>query len=121
QETPLIRRRLTPLAIAAAALALAAPAAGKDFAGTALNILPSGQYGTVPPPPGADRQAKMYDGLTPLFDHITLGDLTKYFKSEALGVTGPPPTHVEPTPRVGLKIVRDAFDVPHITGKARDD
>ena len=26
-----------------------------DFAGTALNIIPSGQYGSVPAPPGADK------------------------------------------------------------------
>jgi len=117
----LTRRRLTPVAVAAAALALAAPAAARDYAGTALNIIPSGQYGAVPAPAGADKQAKMYDGLTPLFDQVTLGDLTKYFKSEALGVTGPPPTHVEATPRAGLKIVRDAYNVPHITGKTRDD
>lgn len=39
-----------------------------DHAATALNILPSGQYGSIPPPPGADTQAQMYDSLTPLFD-----------------------------------------------------
>ena len=51
------RRRLTPVAVAAAALALAAPAAASDYAGTALNIIPSGQYGAVPAPAGADKQA----------------------------------------------------------------
>jgi acyl-homoserine lactone acylase PvdQ len=107
--------------MALAVLALAAStASARDFAGTALNIIPSGQYGSVPPPPGADRQAAMYDGLTPLFNHVTIGDLTKYFKSEALNVSGPAPRHVEPTPRAGLTIVRDSFNVPHITGKTRD-
>src|SRR4051812_21312207 len=62
----------------------------------------------------------MYDGLTPLFDHVTIGDLTKYFKSEALGVKGPAPTHVEPVPHKGVTIVRDGFDVPHITARTRD-
>lgn len=99
----------------------AAPAFARDYAGFARNVIPSGQYGSVPPPPGADRQAKMYDGLTPLFDRVTAPDLLKYFKSEALGVSGPPPRHVEPTPRAGLRIVRDGFNVPHITGKTRDD
>jgi acyl-homoserine lactone acylase PvdQ len=115
--------RISPIALvlAGAALALAAPSAAHDYAGTALNIIPSGQYGSVPVPAGADRQAKMYDGLTPLFNNVTIGDLTKYFKSEALGVNGPAPTSVEPTPRAGLKIVRDSFHVPHITGKTRDD
>jgi hypothetical protein len=61
-------------------------AATKDYAQTALNIIPSGQYGSVPPPAGADAQAQMYDGLTPLFDQVTPADLTTYFKSEQFGV-----------------------------------
>lgn len=112
-----------PLLVSLAVLALfAVPASAKDYAGTALNIVPSGQYGSVPVPPGADQQALMYDGLTPLFNQVTAPDLTKYFKSEALGAAGTPgPTHVEATPRKGLKIVRDAFNVPHLTGKTRAD
>ena len=41
----------------------------------------------------------MYDGLTPLFDQVTAPDLTKYFKSEALGAAGSParPDRVRPT------------------------
>ena len=115
--------RRTPLALVAAFLLVAAPtAAAKDYAPDALNIIPSGQYGSVKIPPGADQQALMYDGLTPLFDQVTAPDLTKYFKSEALGAGGSPgPTSVESTPRKGVKIVRDAFNVPHITGKTRDD
>ena len=38
-------------------LALAASASAKDYAQTARNIIPSGQYGGVPGPPGADTQA----------------------------------------------------------------
>jgi acyl-homoserine lactone acylase PvdQ len=114
--------RRTSLALAAAFLLAAAPASAKDYAPDALNIIPSGQYGGLPIPPGADQQALMYDGLTPLFDQVTAPDLTKYFKSEALGAGGSPaPTTTESTPRKGLKIVRDAFNVPHITGKTRDD
>src|SRR4051812_46766532 len=64
----------------------------------------------------------MYDGLTPLFDQVTPADLTKYFKTEALGAAGSPsPTRVEQTPRKGLTLVRDSFNVPHITGQTRDD
>ena len=62
------------------------PAAADDFAATALNIIPSGQYGSVPPAPGADAQAKMYDALTPLFDQVTDADLHDEFKSERFGV-----------------------------------
>src|SRR3954463_12623115 len=114
--------RRTSLALVAAFLATAGPAAAKDYAPDALNIIPSGQYGSVPIPDGADQQALMYDGLTPLFDQVTAPDLTKYFKSEALGAAGSPaPTTNEPVPRAGVTIVRDAFNVPHITGKTRDD
>jgi acyl-homoserine lactone acylase PvdQ len=114
--------RRTSLALVAAFLATAAPAAAKDYAPDALNIIPSGQYGSFPVPAGADQQALMYDGLTPLFDQVTAPDLTKYFKSEALGAAGSPePTRTEATPRKGVTLVRDAFNVPHITGKTRDD
>ena len=37
--------------------------AQKDYSQTALNIIPSGQYGTVPPPPGADTQALQMPAL----------------------------------------------------------
>jgi acyl-homoserine lactone acylase PvdQ len=103
-------------------LALAAPAAAKDYADTALNIIPSGQYGAVPPPAGAEKQAQMYDALTPLFGSIKDADLTKYFKSEALGSLGSDgPGTNEAVPRPGLTIVRDAYNVPHIAGQTRDD
>src|SRR3954453_21988797 len=114
--------RRTTLALAAAFLATAAPAAAKDYAPDALNIIPSGQYGSGPIPNGADQQALMYDGLTPLFDQVTAPDLTKYFKTEALGAPGSPaPTTTESVARAGEAVVRGAFNVPHITGKTRDD
>jgi acyl-homoserine lactone acylase PvdQ len=109
-------------ALAAAAFALsAAPAAADDYAATARNILPSGQYGSVPPAPGADAQALMYDGLTPLFDQVTDADLLSKFKSERFGVGEDGPGTVEAIPRAGVTVVRDRFDVPHITGGSRDD
>jgi hypothetical protein len=67
-----------------AALFMPASALAKDYASTALNIIPSGEWGDVPVPKGADSQAKMYDGLTPLFNHVTVADLFKYYKSERL-------------------------------------
>lgn len=67
--------------VAAAALlaCLATPALGasRDYAQTALNIVPSGVSGSVPVPAGADREAKMYDALTPLFDKVSSSDLTR--------------------------------------------
>jgi acyl-homoserine lactone acylase PvdQ len=83
----------------------------KDYSGTALNIIPSGQPGQVPPPPGADTQALMYDGLTPLFDNVTNSDLTKYFKSEKFGTSA---VKDEIVPRAGVAIIRDKYDVPHV-------
>ena len=105
-----------------ATLALASSAsAATDYASTALNIIPSGQYGAVPPPAAADTQAKMYDGLTPLFDAVTKGDLTTYFKSEALGVGSDGPAVAESVPRPGVTIARDKYNVPHVTGATHDD
>jgi acyl-homoserine lactone acylase PvdQ len=102
-----------------AALALPGSALAKDFASTALNIVPSGEWGDLPVPKGADTQAKMYDGLTPLFNHVTTRDLFKYFKSEALSAKGQGHLRTE-RPLKGLRIVRDRFDVPHIYAKTKD-
>src|SRR4051794_4895260 len=107
--------------LACAAFAVPATASAKDYASTAPNIVPSGQYGSIPIPAGADQQAQMYDGLTPLFDNVQPGDLTKYFKSEAFSSVGTDgPTKVEKVPRKGVKIVRDRFGVPHVTAKTYD-
>ena len=90
------------LGVTAALLAFAAPAAGaKDYAQTALNIIPSGQWGGLPVPAGADSQALMYDGLTPLFDQVSDSDLDTYFKSEGFGVGPDGPATIEPVPRPG--------------------
>ena len=93
---------------------------GTDHAAIALNILPAGQYGAVPPPPEATGQAERYDALTPRFDDVTDADLTRYFKSEALGTAGQGPLHEEQSTPAGLRIVRDADNVPHVFGTTRD-
>jgi acyl-homoserine lactone acylase PvdQ len=115
-------KRVLPFAAAMAALFTVVPGAQavRDYARTARNIIPSGQYGTVPPPPQADSQAKMYDALTPLFDDVDRGDLFRLFKSERLGTKGQGPLTTA-RPRKGLRIVRDAFNVPHIYGRTDDD
>jgi acyl-homoserine lactone acylase PvdQ len=102
-----------------AALMLPGSALAKDFAATALNIVPSGQWGDIPIPKGADKQARMYDGLTPLFNKVSTRDVFKYFKSERLGIKGQGHLRTE-RPRKGLRIVRDRFDVPHIYAKSKD-
>src|SRR3954454_18736277 len=101
----MLRRSLLASLIALAVFA--GPASARDYAGTALNIVPSGEYGGVPVPSNAGQQAQMYGGLTPLFNQGPPPYLTKYFKSEALGAAGTPgPTRTERTPRKGLRIVR---------------
>jgi acyl-homoserine lactone acylase PvdQ len=130
-------RSLVLAAVVAACLATAPPAAlgassglgplrsaakpVRDFSGTARNIIPSGQYGDVPPVAQADQQARMYDALTPLFDKVTGGDLFKDFKSEKLSPKGEGPLKRERAPHKGVKILRDRFNVPHIYGKTTDD
>jgi len=117
-----MRASTVPLGAAVLACLAAGPAAAKDFSGTARNIIPSGQFGAFPPPANADRQAKMYDALTPLFDKVTNADLVKDFKSEKLGKAGTPgPVKVEKVPHKGVRIVRDRFNVPHVYGKTHDD
>ncbi len=109
---------------AVAGLALTAPAAlgataPKDYSQTALNIIPSGQAdpaetllpGVLP----NDTQAKMYNALTPLFNHVTNGDLTTDFKSEKFGTAGECPCNTEPVPYAGVTLIRDKYDVPHVS------
>ena len=115
-------KRLALLAAVAACLIAAAPAnAVRDFSGTALNIIPSGQWGGVPVPKQADRQARMYDALTPLFNGVKPRDLTRYFKSEKLGIKGQGRMKRERVPRRGVRLFRDKFKVPHIYGRTNDD
>lgn len=114
--------RIAAVAAAVAFVGAAAPAAeAEDYAAVARNIIPSGQYGAVPAPPGADEQALMYDALTPLFDQVTADDLLSKFKYAGFGVGPDGPARPEPIPRAGVTVVRDRFNVPHITGRSRDD
>jgi len=94
--------------------------AAKDYAATSLNIIPSGQWGAIPPPPGADSQALMYDALTPLFNNVSWDDIQENFKSQGLGVGPDGPTTNEPVPRGDVTIVRDRFNVPHVTSTTYD-
>jgi acyl-homoserine lactone acylase PvdQ len=116
--------RTIALVVAFAALALPATASAKDYADTALNIIPSGQLqpGEPPAPQPNDAQAT-YDGLTPLFDDVGKGDLTTYFKSEALNSLGTDgPGTVEPVPgHSGITITRDVYGVPHVKADSYDD
>ena len=64
----------------------------------------------------------MYDALTPLFDQVTPADLHDEVQVRALRARGGRAGDAsEPVPRAGVTIVRDRFNVPHITGHSRDD
>src|SRR5919199_2586572 len=124
-RVPRMSSPLRRAGLAVAVLLLLAPSGARaqttrDFAATALNIIPSGQQGAFPVPPGADRQAQMYDALTPKFDDVTPADLQRDFKSERFGTRGQCPCRVERVPRDGVRVVRDRFDVPHITARTVD-
>jgi acyl-homoserine lactone acylase PvdQ len=110
------RRLVVPVVVALAALVSAPGALAADFASPGFNILPSGQYQT--PGPNAAQQAEMYNALTPRYDNVSDADLPNFFKSAQLG-----PTTVvsEETPRPGVVIRRDDFNVPHVFGQTNDD
>ena len=102
----------------------AEPASGQtaDVAGTILNVLAPGQFGGLPFNTHTNDQIPLYDGLTPKFDAVTPADLTLFYKAESFGLGGASPERVENPPgRPGLTIQRDRYDVPHISGAARDD
>jgi hypothetical protein len=80
-----LSRRLKGLAAGLSVLAFAwvpGAASAKDYALIARDIVPSGQYGSVPPPAQATQQAQMYNALTPLFNHVTSSDLLADFKPD---------------------------------------
>lgn len=117
-----MRRTLSVIvAVFAVALVAAGVAVAKDYAIIARDIVPSGQYGSVPPPPQAAQQAEMYNALTPLFNHVTSNDLLSDFKPDYLGDAAVGPFTIESVPHSGVTIKLDPYDVPQIIGKTRDD
>jgi acyl-homoserine lactone acylase PvdQ len=114
------RSLLYAAAMAACFVIVPSAHAVPDYARTALNIIPSGQYGGLPIVPKADGQARMYDGLTPEFDKVSKRDLRRFFKSERLGTKGQAPLRRERVRRKGVRIVRDRHNVPHIYGRTND-
>jgi acyl-homoserine lactone acylase PvdQ len=121
-------RRILILALALTTAAVLAPAAGAqvpathDYSIIARDIMPSGEYGSVPPPANAAQQAEMYNALTPLFNHVTPSALNNDFKPMPVGIAGAAkPITQEPVPHPGVTIYRDAFHVPYVYGVTRDD
>ena len=110
-------------AISAIAILPAAASAAStrvDFAGQAFQVLAPGSAGSLPLTPNSTDQAALYDALTPLRGNVTAADLKSKFLSEKFGPAGKI-VKTESTGRKGLKIVRTADGIPHITGKTRCD
>lgn len=116
-------KRLVGIAVSVVALFLvtAAGAAAKDYSDVARNIVPSGQYGALTPPPAADEQAEMYDALTPLFDQVGNGNLESEFKSGKFGIDTDGPATKQAIPRPGVTVLRDRFNVPHVDAPTMRD
>ncbi len=119
--------KLRPLLISVTLVALLVPALvsasssakkPRDFASTALNVLPPGE--SADSGPNSTDQLALYDGLTPLWNAVSPTNVHRFFKPETFGLQGKA-QRVEDTGRKGLKIVRDKWDVAHITGKTRAD
>jgi acyl-homoserine lactone acylase PvdQ len=111
-------RRTQVLVVAVTALVLASCSSTSSGSTLALNVLPPGQAGGLPPSANSTDQMKLYDGLTPLGGNVSEADLQRYFKSEQFGL-GSESGRTEPTPMPGLRIVRDSYDVPHVYGQTR--
>ncbi len=95
-----MRRALISAAVIAAAFAPAAAAATpSDYAIIARDVVPSGAQGTPAPRTRTPRPA-LYDGLTPLFNHVSAAQVNQFFKPETLGTATPGPTTTE-TPKAG--------------------
>src|SRR5687768_15667900 len=61
----------------------------------------------------------MYTGLVGAVPRLRAADLDRYFKPETFGV--PAQVASEVSPRPGVRIARDAFNVPHVVGDTRAD
>jgi acyl-homoserine lactone acylase PvdQ len=115
--------RITLLAVLAAACVVGVSASEakqpQDYAAVALNVLPPGQSGSLSFPPTATDQAKLYDGLTPLFGQVTAANYAGFFKREPFGLAPGDKAVRTERPGLGVTIQRDRWDVPHIYGKTR--
>ena len=118
----MLRRAVCLLALVTVAVPATAAAKplDRDYAAYARNVIPSGQYGGLPIPTGADTQALMYDALTPKFDQVGAEDLLSDFKSENFGLGQDGPGVKEKLPRKDVTITRDKYNVPHVKAKTYD-
>lgn len=109
----------TAVCLAAPAHAASGDAAAKGKKDTARYILPPGNFGGIPFTENSTDQLPLYSGLTPLRDDISKADIDEFFLPEDFKPI--PPTQEEATGRPGLRLIYDAYGVPHIYGKTRAD
>ena len=93
-----------------------APNRGGDVA---RYILPPGNYGGLPTTENSTDQLPLYAGLTPLRDNVTDADIERFFLPEDFQPIGA--THEEETGRPGLRLIYDAYGIPHVYGETRAD
>ncbi|MEM8707849.1 MAG: penicillin acylase family protein [Actinomycetota bacterium] len=93
----------------------ASPAITED---RAFYILPPGNFGGLPTNDNSLDQLALYDGLTPLRDDITPGDLDEFFLAQDFTPIGE--TRIEDVGRDDVTVVYDEFGVPHITAETRE-
>ena len=129
-------RTYAGLAVACASLALAGGASAQetdvesfDFGGF-RNVLPGGQGETVNSmefgafqasgerPETFVNQLPLYNDLIQAAPKLTAADLDTYFKPATFGTDG---ATLESTPRAGVQIYRDAYNVPKVFGATRAD
>jgi acyl-homoserine lactone acylase PvdQ len=126
-----MRARIVALVLVAWGGLTATAAAGataptvKDYSNIARDIVPSGNFGTIPIPSTEAKiqlQAVMYNALTPLFDHVSAADINDDFKAEPVNVKDAPgPVTQEKVPHPGITIYRDLYDIPYIYAKSDSD
>ena len=90
----------------------------RDFAAAAFTILPPGENGALTFDRHTTDQAKLYDALTPLRGNVTARDIRRLFKPAPLGLSTNKGSKGE-HPRAGVTVVRDRFDVAHVSGKTQ--
>jgi acyl-homoserine lactone acylase PvdQ len=103
-------------ALGAFALCAVSPVRAAD---TARYILPPGNFGGVPFTVNSTDQLSLYSDLTPLRDTITNADIEHFFLPENFEPIEP--SQEEATGRPGLRVVYDAYGIPHIYGTTRAD
>ncbi len=117
------RARSFLIVLCAIAVAVIIPAASASAAegngDTARYILPPGNYGGLPFTENSTDQLPLYSGLTPLRDQVTNADIDALFLPEDFAPIGD--AHEEETGRPGLRLIYDAYGIPHVYGKTRDD